>query len=282
MKKSIAVILAAMMLLATAFAVTGCGGGSEEEATSDWGYIEANGKIIVGLDDTFAPMGFRDENDELVGFDIDLANAVGEKLGVEIEFKPIDWDAKYTELDAKNIDCIWNGMSATPERYEKLSLSKEYFNNKIVIMTESKDVVVKEAKDLANYNVGTQSDSAALETMQANADWDAFKDQVKDYKSYDDAIVDMEAGRLDCIVIDQVLGNYKNTKLDNKLIECDFDFGDDFYAIGFRKGDTELTDKVNAALQECIDDGTAAEISEKWFGKDLVILEDFQPEEEAE
>ncbi len=275
MKKRLAIVLAAVMMLATMFAVTGCGG-SSEEATSDWGYIESNGKIIVGLDDTFAPMGFRDENDELVGFDIDLANAVGEKLGIEIEFKPIDWDAKYTELDAKNIDCIWNGMSATAERAEKLSLSKEYFNNKIVIMTQSKDVVVKEAKDLANYNVGTQSDSAALETMQANEDWDAFKDQVTDYKSYDDAIVDMEAGRIDCIVIDQVLGNYKNTKMDNKLMECEYNFGDDFYAIGFRKGDTELTQKVNDALQECIDDGTAAKISEKWFGKDLVILEDYE------
>ena len=278
MKKKLIVLLAAVMMLATMFAVTGCGGGDEEQASSGWAYIESNGKLIVGLDDTFAPMGFRDENDELVGFDIDMANAVGEKLGVEVEFKPIDWDAKYTELDAKNIDCIWNGMSATPERYEKLALSKEYFNNKIVIMTEDENVKVESATDLAKYNVATQADSSALEMMQASEDWDSFKDQVKDYKSYDDAIVDMEAGRIDCIVIDQVLGNYKNTKMDNKLIQCDYDFGDDFYVIGFRKGDTDLADKVNEALQECIDDGTAAEISEKWFGKDLVILEDYQPE----
>lgn len=282
MKKRIAIILAAMMLLATMFAVTGCGG--SEEAASEgsaggdggWAYIEDNGKLIVGLDDTFAPMGFRDENDKLVGFDIDLANAVGEKLGVEVEFKPIDWDAKEMELKAKNIDCIWNGMSATPERAENLSLSKEYFNNKIVVMTENEDVVVKEAKDLANYNVGTQAESSALEMMQASEDWDAFSDKVKDYKSYDDAILDMEAGRIDCIVIDQVLGNYKNTKMDNKLIQCDYDFGDDFYVIGFRKEDSDVAEKVNGALQECIDDGSAAKISEKWFGKDLVILQDYE------
>ena len=273
MKKKFLLLIAVLTIVATAFVVTGCG---EDEEAGDWEYIEKNGKIIVGLDATFAPMGFTDKDDNIVGFDVDLAKAVGEKLGVEMEFKSIDWDAKYTELDAKNIDCIWNGMSATPERAEKLSLSKEYFNNKIVVMTENEDVVVKEAKDLANYNVGTQAESSALEMMQASEDWDAFSDKVKDYKSYDDAILDMEAGRIDCIVIDQVLGNYKNTKMKNALKECKYNFGDDFYAIGFRKDDKELTKKVNDALQELIDDGEAAKISKKWFGKDLVILQDYE------
>ena len=273
MKKKLLLLLAALTVIATAFVITGCGG---DEEKADWDYIEENGKIIVGLDATFAPMGFTDKDDNIVGFDVDLAKAVGEKLGVEMEFKSIDWDAKYTELDAKNIDCIWNGMSATPERAEKLSLSKEYFNNKIVVMSLKDDVKVDKAEDLANYNIGIQADSSALESVKGNKAYDSFKDKIKEYKSYDDAITDMQAGRMDCVIIDEVLGNYKNTKMDNALKECKFDFGDDFYAIGFRKDDTELTSKVNDALQELIDEGEAAKISKKWFGKDLVILQDYE------
>jgi polar amino acid transport system substrate-binding protein len=261
--------------VATAFVVTGCG---DDEEAGDWEYIEKNGKIIVGLDATFAPMGFTDKDGNIIGFDVDLAKAVGKKLGVDMEFKSIDWDAKYTELDAKNIDCIWNGMSATPERAEKLSLSKEYFNNKIVVMTLKDDVKVDKPEDLANYNVGIQADSSALEVVKEDKAYDKFKDKIKEYKSYDDAITDMEAGRMDCVVIDEVLGNYKNTKMKNALKECKYNFGDDFYAIGFRKDDKELTTKVNDALQELIDEGEAAKISKKWFGKDLVILQDYEAE----
>ena len=273
MKKKFLLLIAVLTIVATAFVVTGCG---EDEEAGDWEYIEKNGKIIVGLDATFAPMGFTDKDDNIVGFDVDLAKAVGEKLGVEMEFKSIDWDAKYTELDAKNIDCIWNGMSATPERAEKLSLSKEYFNNKIVVMTLKDEVKVAKSEDLAKYNVGIQADSSALEVVKEDKAYDKFKDKIKQYKSYDDAITDMQAGRMDCVVIDEVLGNYKNTKMKNALKECKYNFGDDFYAIGFRKDDKELTKKVNDALQELIDDGEAAKISKKWFGKDLVILQDYE------
>ncbi len=100
-----------------------------------WAYIQEKGKLIVGLDATFAPMGFRDESGEIVGFDIDLANAVAKELGIEVEFQPIDWDAKEMELNGKKIDCIWNGMSATPERMEKMTLSDPYLNNTISIMS---------------------------------------------------------------------------------------------------------------------------------------------------
>jgi polar amino acid transport system substrate-binding protein len=275
MKKKFLLLIAVLTIVATAFVVTGCG---DDEEAGDWEYIEKNGKIIVGLDATFAPMGFTDKDGNIIGFDVDLAKAVGKKLGVDMEFKSIDWDAKYTELDAKNIDCIWNGMSATPERAEKLSLSKEYFNNKIVVMTLKDDVKVDKPEDLANYNVGIQADSSALEVVKEDKAYDKFKDKIKEYKSYDDAITDMEAGRMDCVVIDEVLGNYKNTKMKNALKECKYNFGDDFYAIGFRKDDKELTTKVNDALQELIDEGEAAKISKKWFGKDLVILQDYEAE----
>lgn len=255
------------------FAMTGCGGSDEGNGEDNsWAYIEEKGELIVGLDDTFAPMGFRDEGGNLVGFDIDLANAVGQQLGVKVTFQPINWDSKEMELESKNIDCIWNGMSATPERMESMSLSYKYLNNKIVVMTLDENVKVTTGADLANYNIGTQTDSAALETMKADPDWDAFSANVTEYKTYDQALMDMQAGRVDCIVVDQVLGEYKNSKLQEKMIVCDYNFGDDYYAIGFRAGETELTNKVNDAIKALIDDGTAAKISNDWFGKDIVVF----------
>jgi ABC-type amino acid transport substrate-binding protein len=109
------------------------------EGTTGWDYIQERGKLIIGLDDTFAPMGFRDENNDLVGFDIDLAKAVGEVLGIEIEFLPIDWTAGSMALKAKTVDCLWNGMSATPTREKEMALTNKYLNNRIVIMTLDKD-----------------------------------------------------------------------------------------------------------------------------------------------
>ncbi len=232
--------------------------------------IEAKGELIIGLDDTFAPMGFRDENGNLVGFDIDLATAVCENLGVTPVFQPIAWDAKEMELDTGNIDCIWNGMSATPVRQEIMSLSQNYLNNRIIVMT-NEGVTIASKEELANFNIGIQGGSAALEAAQADPVWDTIAEKVVEYPTYDEVILDMNTGRLDCMVIDEVFGNYKNAQMDNVFGVADFDFGDDLYAIGFRKGDTELTEAVNTALDALIADGTAAAISETWFGRDIVI-----------
>lgn len=281
MKKKLLLVAMMLMLVVSSFALTGCGGSDDSDSASEdtsWTYIEDKGELIVGLDDTFAPMGFRDEDNNLVGFDIDLATAVCKELGVEAKFQPINWDAKAMELESKNIDCIWNGMSITPERMEEMSLSDKYLNNKIIIMTLSDDVKVAKAEDLANYNVGTQVDSAALEAMKKNEAYDSFKDQITEYKTYDQAIMDMQAGRMDCIVVDQVLGEYKNSKMEEKMNVCDFDFGNDFYAIGFRAEDKALTEKVNEAIQATIDSGEAEKISDKWFGKNIVMLEPLEEE----
>ena len=246
---------------------------NETELTG-WAYIENKGELIVGLDDAFAPMGFRDEDGNLVGFDIDLANAAGEYLGLNVTFKPIDWDAKDMELSSKRIDCIWNGMSVLPERIEAYSLTKKYLNNKIVIMTLDPELNITSTADLANVTLGTQVSSAALSTMQANPDWSTFEANVTEYATYDEAILAMQGGRVQAIVVDQVLGEYKNANMDNAMSVCDFGFGDDFYAIGCRKGETDVADKINEAIQALIDNGKAAEISEKWFGTNIVILVD--------
>lgn len=289
MKKIFSLVLSAALLGVVLTACGGSGAGASSAAgsastpssasasaagSSAYGTtladIQTKGELVIGLDDTFAPMGFRDESGELVGFDIDLAMAVCEELGVKATFQPIDWDAKEMELSSGNIDCIWNGMSVTPEREEAMSLSQAYLNNKIVIMTKE-GVTISAKEDLANYNIGIQAGSAALEAVTNDAVYESIRDKITEYPTYDEVILDMQAGRLDCMIIDEVYGGYKNAKLDNVFAVSEVDFGDDLYAIGFRKGDTELTQAVNDAINALIESGKAAEISEAWFGADIVV-----------
>lgn len=274
--KRIALILA---LITLSLAFSACGqnqskdkgtdkGTGKDEAKTDWAYIQGKGKLVVGLDDTFAPMGFRDEKNEIVGFDIDVAKAVGEELGVSVEFKPIDWDAKLGELSAKNIDCVWNGMSWTEKRAETMNLSKKYMNNKIILMAKDPSINIKDAAELAAYNIGTQVDSAALDGMKGNASYDKFKDKIKEYGDYAAAYLDLQAGRVDILAIDKVMGEYTYPD----LTTSDYVFADDFYVVGFRKGDDELTAKVNEALQKVLDSGKGKEISQKWFRTDDALI----------
>lgn len=264
-KKLLCVVMIMVMVLGT-LVMTGCGSSSDKSADKD--------TLVVGLDDAFAPMGFRDENGDLVGFDIDLANAVGDELGMKVDFKPIDWDAKELELESGTIDCVWNGMSATPERKKSMALSDKYLNNKIVLMAlKTSDTDVKKASDLANLKIGTQADSSALKLLTSNEAYDSFKDNIKEYDKYDTAIMDLKAGRIDVIAVDQVLGEYTNNNLGGEMKECTYSLGDDYYVIGFAKDNTELRDKVNDAVKKLYENGEAGKISEKWFGKDIVVFE---------
>lgn len=261
MKKKLFALTMILVLVFSLCMMTGCGD-------------KGDGVLTVGLDDTFAPMGFRDADGNLVGFDIDLANAVGEELGMEVEFKPIDWNAKEMELKAGTIDCVWNGMSITPERMEKMALTNKYLNNKIVLMTlATSEVDVTDAAQLKDLKIGTQVDSAALEVLKANEQYENFKDNIAEYDTYDTAIMDLKAGRVDVIAVDQVLGEYTNNNLDGAMKECTYSLGDDYYVIGCATDNTELRDKLNDAIKAVIDNGKAAEISEKWFGKNIVVFE---------
>ena len=262
MKKKLFAILMAFVMIFSLCVLTGCGDKSDVD------------KLVVGLDDTFAPMGFRDSDGNLVGFDIDLANAVAEELGCEIEFKPIDWDAKEMELEAKTIDCVWNGMSITPDRKENMALTDKYLNNQIILMAlASSDIDVTDASQLADLKIGTQVDSSALEMLKSNEAYESFKDNIAEYDTYDTAIMDLKAGRVDVIAVDKVLGEYTNNNLGGEMKECTYSLGDDYYVIGCAKDNTELRDKLNEALKKLVDNGKAAEISEKWFGRNVVVYE---------
>ena len=223
--------------------------------------------LVIGMDDTFAPMGFRDEKNELAGFDVDLAKAIGEKLGVEIIFQPIDWSMKESELNAGNIDCIWNGYSITDKRKEMVNFTEPYLKNKQVIITLVESDIKSKA-DLSNKVVSVQKESSALEAVTNES---SVKDSLKELITFDtniDCFMDLEAKRSDAIVCDEVLARYViKQRGAEKYIILEENFGEEEYGIGLRKDDKELLDNINKALQECKDDGTYDEIVNRWFAE---------------
>lgn len=279
MKKASAILMALMM----AAALTACGGestgGTKQTKGTEGGALDAAAstdgldydKLIIGVDDTFAPMGFLDENNELTGFDIEMAKAVGEKLGIPVEFQTIDWSMKEQELNQGNIDLIWNGYSVTDERAEKVLFTDAYLDNKQVVVTMA-DSGIQSLADLNGKVVAVQADSSAIEAIEANPEiGDTFADR-PEFATNDEAIMDMEAGRSDAVVADSVLLNYVISHKDDpsKYVILDEDFGSEQFAVGVRKEDTALCEAINNAFKELKADGTVGELSVKWFGEDVV------------
>ena len=225
-------------------------------------------KIVVGLDDSFPPMGFRDDKHELVGFDVDLARAAAAKLDMDVEFKPIDWDAKEAELNGKRVDVLWNGLTITEQRKENIAFTKPYMeNHQIVIVKADSDIQNK--ADMAGKTVGAQNGSSAVDAIEKD---EATADSFKSLKKYGDnitALLDLEAGRIDAVVLDEVVGRYYTAKKPGEYRVLDENFGAEEYGVGVRKDDTELLTKLDDALDALKASDAGAEISEKWFGKNI-------------
>lgn len=223
--------------------------------------------IRVGLDNTFVPMGFLDENNELSGFDIDLAKEAFKRAGYTPEFENIEWSLKEQSLNNKNVDCLWNGYTITEERMKKVAFSKPYLDNKQIIISMA-DSNINNIKDLTDKPVGTQAASSALEAIEAN---EKFLNIIKDkqpatYDTYDKALRDLEIGRIKAVVGDEVLLKYyikqKGTEKYKILAE---DLGSEEYGVGFRIEDVELREKIDSALEDMKKDGTFDIIKSKWF-----------------
>ncbi len=246
--------------------------GVSAQADGSLAAIQQKGALILGLDDSFPPMGFRNENNEIVGFDIDLAREVCKRLGVELTLQPIDWSVKEMELTSGNIDCIWNGMSHTAEREQSMALSLDYMNNKIVLMV--KDGAYKTKDDLAGKIVAVQSGSFAQEVVdgEKNAAFKAALSEVRAYPDYQTAIMDLQNGNVDAVAIDLVVANYRIASTGDTTLSTIDDLEDDLFCVGFRKEDTELRDAVNQALKDMAKDGTLDTICAQWFGANISII----------
>lgn len=185
-----------------------------ETATDDsWEYIKSKGVIVMGLDDAVPPMGFRDENtNEIVGFDVDLAKEVANRLDVELELQPIDWNTKEASLNAKKIDIIWNGLTVTPERQEQMLFSASYLDNtQAIAVMEGSDIASKQ--DLAGKKIGVQAGSSALESMQKDAIFDEIgEDNIQEYDTMLTALMDLKIGRIDAVVADETVVRYNISK----------------------------------------------------------------------
>lgn len=263
MKRKFSLVFILAMVLTI---VAACGTDEKSETSSTSGTEKET--IIIGIDDKFAPMGFRDENNEIVGFDIDLAKAAAEHMGVEAEFQPIDWSTKESELSSGRIDLIWNGYTITDERKEKVLFTKPYLENAQVVMTLT-DSKLKAIDDLKGKEVGIQSLSSALDALNAHPVSEEVS--LNEYKDNVLALSDLKTGRVEAVVIDKVVGEYYMTQEPDTFKILEESLAPEQYGIGVKKGNEELLEKLQAALDTMNEDGTAAEISTKWFGEDIVL-----------
>lgn len=230
--------------------------------------IESGDKVVIGFDDTFAPFGFRNDQDEIVGFDIDLATEIFGRMDVEFEFQPIDWSTKETELSSGNIDMIWNGYTITPEREKLVLFSIPYFENRqIILVKEESDINSK--SDLEGKVVATQAESSSLEGILKD---EAFISTIDGgepitYATFVEVFEDLDNGRADAIVVDETLATYflaqKGEAAIYRILEDDF--GEESYAVGFRKSDQAFVTQFNAVLSAVQEDGTFKEIKNQWF-----------------
>ncbi len=260
--------MAALLLVTMVF--TGCGG-DKAPAKTDGGATEES-KIVIGLDDEYAPMGFKNEQNEIVGFDVDLAKEAAKRLNSKVEFKAIDWNSKEAELKSGRIDIIWNGLDITPERQENMLFSDPYMDNRqIIFVKKGNDQGIMAEADLAGKSVGTQAGSTAEAYIDKT---DGFKDSFREFKTYGDyvsAFMDLENGRIDALVCDEIVGRYAMSKQGDKFDALNVTVGPvSEFGFAFRKDNTELRDKVQKVFDEMVADGSAAKISEQWFGADLL------------
>lgn len=252
-----------MMLVLAVTALAGCGSNSVQK--------EEAKKIVVGLDDSFPPMGFKDEKNEIVGFDIDLAKEVAKRLGREVEFKAIDWNSKEAELKSGRVDILWNGLDITDKRKENMLFSEPYMDNRqIVFVAKNGKVSVAGEADLAGKTIGTQSGGTTEEYFENKPELKASMKEVKYYPDYINAFMDLENGRLDAVVGDEIIGRYYISKHPDEIQAIDTVIGTvSQFGIAFRKDDQKLRDEVQKVFDEMKADGTVAKISEKWFAKDI-------------
>ncbi len=240
------------------------------QTDTSWQDIQDKGYFVMGLDDAFPPMGFRDEKNEIVGFDIDLAKEAAKRLGVDVKFQTIVWESKLEEINSGNIDVIWNGFSVTPERQKEYLFTKPYIKNRQVIVVTA-DSPIKTKADLEGKKIGIQAGSSAQDAVMADkATYEVIKDNLFEFDDNVMAMKDLKGGGLDAVVVDIIVGKYYVSKHPGEYKFLQEDFGAEDFAVGLRITDKAFLAEMNKALDDMKADGTASEISNKWFNEDII------------
>lgn len=275
MKKLISMGLTLAMILSLA-ACGGSGSKAEEnketktENTSseqtDMEYVKEKGTLVVGITD-FEPMDYKDENDEWIGFDADMAKAFAESLGVDVEFVEIDWDNKIMELDGKTIDCVWNGMTLTDEVTSSMECSNAYCNNaQVVIVPADKKDQYQDADSISGLTFAVESGSAgeaAISDLGIN---------YTSVKSQADALMEVAAGTSDAAVIDSLMAAAMvGEGTGYETLAYTFGLNSEEYGVGFRKG-SDLAKALNDFFSSSYADGSMMECAEK-YGVQAALIE---------
>jgi len=259
-KKIILIITAVVLMLS----ITACSSASSSEKSG------SKPTFTVGFDQDFPPMGFVDENGNFVGFDLDLAAEAAKRMDMELKLQPIAWDAKDMELESKNIDCVWNGFTING-REDLYTWTEPYMSNNQVFVVRA-DSDIETIADLAGKRVCVQVDSSAEAALKDRPEIEStFSEYIK-ADNYNTALMDLEAGAVDAVAMDEIVARYQIEKRGAKFRVLDETLAAEEYGVGFLKGNTELRDKVQKALEDMAKDGTMEKISIKWFGKDITTI----------
>ncbi|WP_422478000.1 amino acid ABC transporter substrate-binding protein [Pleomorphochaeta sp. DL1XJH-081] len=267
MKKALLIIA----LSCIALSMLGAAGTQEQMGDQSLQKVLDKGVFVLGLDDSFPPMGYRNENNEIVGFDIDLAKEVTKRMGVQLKLQPIDWNAKEQELNTGNIDCIWNGFTITEERSQVINFTDPYVDNAQVAVVRS-DSPVQSLGDLAGKKVGLQAGSSAADAVNGNEAFANSLDEIVEVKDNLTALMDLEIGGVDAVVLDLFVANDNIKRSGKDFRILDEHLSSEKYGIGFRKNDQALRDEVQKTLEAMAADGTLAKISTDWFGGDITVI----------
>jgi len=262
-KKIVAALSVALCV--SVFAFTGCGNSEDSSATDPL----ADGVLSFGVEDTYVPMEYRDENNETVGFDIDLGNAIGEELGVEVNWVSTAWDGIFTGLNNKQYDAILSCTSLTEERSENFAMTDPYIANGIVIVSGSASDPAETAQDLEGKTVGVQIENTADYAAQSMIDNDGVNFTIKRFDSMLDCFAALEGQSIDYVLCDEPVAAFYTAQNPDKYSITSEPLSNEPIAITCRKDDTDFRDQLNETIQSLKDDGTMAELSEKWFGKDI-------------
>lgn len=270
MKKRFWLVL--VMLFTTVGLLSGCGitVGKRANHVDNWQRIQKRGYVTVGLDDTFVPMGFREKSGKLVGYDVDLARALFKLYNIKVSFQTIDWSMNATELNNGTIDLIWNGYSKTPEREKVVAFSDTYLQNDQTLVTLRKDNI-KSFNDMTGKTLGAQAGSSGANDISQYHT--LLKDKIKGkspvlYDSFTNAFIDLNAGRIQGMIIDSTYAgyyvNHESNPKDYRIINGAFP--KEAFGVGMRKTDTTMRHKINRGLKILAKNGTLAKINHKWFG----------------